>query len=97
MSTVEELIKEPRCVTISCPEKSQNVGKDHVFGGFYDPTITLSRSKEECIDEAKKLLDTCMKSDHFYFTFDKSVIDMKSVNVPKLQAVCEWVYENGKY
>jgi hypothetical protein len=68
-----------------------------VFGGFYDPTITLSRSKEECIDEAKKLLDICMKSEHFYFTFDKSVIDMKSVDVPKLQAVYEWVYENGKY
>jgi hypothetical protein len=76
---------------------TETVGKDHVFGGFYDPTITLSRSTEECIDEVKKLLDTCMKSDHFYFTFDKSVIDMKSVNVPKLQAVCEWVYENGKY
>ncbi|MDR1566452.1 MAG: hypothetical protein LBS48_04110, partial [Treponema sp.] len=41
---------------------TETVGKDHVFAGFYDPTITLSRSKEECIDEAKKLLDICMKS-----------------------------------
>jgi hypothetical protein len=76
---------------------TETVGKDHVFGGFFDPTITLARSKQECIDEAKKLLDICMKSDHFYFTFDKSVIDMKSVDVPKLQAVLEWVYENGTY
>jgi hydroxymethylpyrimidine pyrophosphatase-like HAD family hydrolase len=76
---------------------TETVGKDHIFAGFYDPTITLSRSKEECIDEAKKLLDTCMKSDHFYFTFDKPVIDIKSVDVPKLQAVLEWVRENGKY
>jgi hypothetical protein len=76
---------------------TETVGKDHVFGGFYDPTITLARSKEECIDEAKKLLDTCMKSDHFYFTFDKSVIDMKSVDVPKLQAVLEWLSVHGKY
>jgi hypothetical protein len=76
---------------------TETVGKDHVFGGFYDPTITLTRSKEECIDEAKKLLDICMKSDHFYFTFDKGVIDMKSIDVPKLQAVLEWVRENGKY
>ena len=76
---------------------TETVGKDHVFGGFFDPTITLARSKEACIDEAKKLLDICMKSDHFYFTFDRSVIDMKSVDVPKLQAVLEWLYENGKY
>ncbi|MDR2741067.1 MAG: hypothetical protein LBB98_02815 [Treponema sp.] len=81
---------DPKCFT-------ETVGKDHVFAGFYDPTITLSRSKEECIDEAKRLLDTCMKSDHFYFNFDKNVIDIKSVNVPKLQAVLEWVRENGKY
>jgi hypothetical protein len=76
---------------------TETAGKDHAFGGFYDPTITLSRSKEECIDEAKKLLDICMKSDHFYFTFDKYVMDIKSIDVPKLQAVLEWVRENGKY
>ncbi|MDR1588480.1 MAG: hypothetical protein LBS57_13585 [Treponema sp.] len=76
---------------------TETVGKDHVFAGFYDPTITLARSKEECIDEAKRLLDICMKSDHFYFNFDKNVIDIKSVDVPKLQAVLEWVRENGKY
>jgi hypothetical protein len=38
-----------------------------------------------------------MKSDHFYFTFDKYVMDIKSIDVPKLQAVLEWVRENGKY
>jgi hypothetical protein len=76
---------------------TETVGKNHVFGGFYDPTITLARSKEECIDEAKRLFDICMKSDHFYFRFDRGVMDMKSVNIPKLQAVLEWVYENGKY
>jgi hypothetical protein len=76
---------------------TETVGKDHVFGGFYDPTITLTRSKEACIDEAKKLLDICMKSDHFYFTFNRPVMDIKSVDVPKVQAVLEWIHENGKY
>jgi hypothetical protein len=76
---------------------TETVGRDHIFGGFYDPTMTLVRTKQECIDEAKKLFDTCMKSDHFYFTFDKVVIDSKSVDVPKLQAVLEWVRDNGKY
>jgi hypothetical protein len=76
---------------------TETVGKDHAFGGFFDPTITLARSKEECIDAAKRLLDTCMKSGHFFFRFDKGVIDIKSVDVSKLQAVLEWVRDNGNY
>jgi hypothetical protein len=76
---------------------TETVGKNHIFSGFYDPTITLSKSKEECIDEAKRLLEICMKSDHFYFSFDKSVMDIKSINVSKLQSVLEWIRDNGKY
>ena len=76
---------------------TDTVGKEHIFGGFYDPTITLVRSKEECIDEAKRLFDTCMKSSHFYFNFDRQVLDIKSINVSKLQAVLEWVRDNAKY
>jgi hypothetical protein len=76
---------------------TKTVGKNHAFGGFYDPLITLSRSKEDCIDEAKRLLDICMKSDHFYFTFNRQIMDIKSVDVPKIQAVLEWVRNNGKY
>lgn len=73
------------------------VGKQHVFGGFYDPTITLVRSKEACIDEAKRLLDVCMKGGRFFFTFDRAVIDIKSVDVSKLQAVLEWVRDHANY
>jgi hypothetical protein len=76
---------------------ADTVGKNHIMGGFYDPTISLTRSKEECIDEAKRLLDICMKTGKYYFSFDKSVLDMKSIDVSKIQAVLEWVYENGKY
>ncbi|MDR2743544.1 MAG: hypothetical protein LBB98_15545 [Treponema sp.] len=76
---------------------TETVGRDHTFGGFYDPTITLVRSKEACIDAAKRLLDTCMKTGHFFFRFDKGVMDIKSVDVPKLQAVLEWVRDNGNY
>jgi len=71
-------------------------GKDHVFGGFFDPTITLSRSKEACIDEVKRMCDICMKSDHFYFTFNRGVMDIDSVDIGKLQAVLEWVRDNAR-
>ena len=76
---------------------AETVGKNHIIGGFFNPTITLTKSKEDCIDEAKKLLDIVMKTGKYYFAFDKSVMDIKSINVSKLQAVLEWVTENGKY
>lgn len=73
------------------------VGKKHVIGGFYNPTMTLTRSKQECIDAAKDLVETCMPGGNYYFCFDKSVMDVKSVDVPKLQAVLEWVRDNAVY
>ena len=80
-----------------CKRLKETVGKSHLIGGFYSPTITLTRSKEECIDEAKRLIDTCAPGGNFYFAFDKAVMDIKSVDVPKLQAVLEWVALNTDY
>lgn len=76
---------------------AEKFGKNHVFGGFYDPMITLTKSKEDCIDVAKRLCDTCMKSGRFYFTFNKSVMDIQSIDIGKLQAVLEWVRDKAVY
>ncbi|MDR1588066.1 MAG: hypothetical protein LBS57_11470 [Treponema sp.] len=76
---------------------AQTVGKNHAFGGFYNPTITLAKSREACIDEAKRLLDTCMESGRFYFTFDSDVLDIKSIDPAKLAAVLEWIRDKGRY
>ena len=76
---------------------ADTVGKDHIIGGFYNPTITLTRTKEQCIDEAKKLLEIVMKTGKYYFCFDKGVMHIKSVDVSKLSAVLEWLIENAKY
>ena len=73
------------------------VGSKHIIGGFYDPTITLTRSKEECIDEAKRLLDVCMPGGRFYFAFNRHVLDISSVDVDKLVAVIEYVRNNAVY
>jgi hypothetical protein len=72
-------------------------GREHVFGGLYDPTITLTRTKEQCVDEAKRLFDTCGEGGRFYFCFNRSIMDIKSVDVPKLQAVLEWVRTKAVY
>jgi len=75
---------------------TETFGKDHIFGGFFDATITLSKTKEECIDVVKEMCDICMKSDHFYFTFNKSVMDINSIDIGKLQAVLEWLRDNAR-
>jgi len=73
------------------------VGSKHIIGGFFDPTITLVRSKEECIDEVKRLLDVCMPGGRFYFAFNKHIIDINSVDVGKLVAVLEYVRDKAVY
>ena len=75
----------------------QTAGQNHVIGGFYDPTITLTRSTQECIDEAKRLIDICAPGGRYYFCFDKGIMDMKSVDPKKVQAVLEWVHVNTDY
>ena len=78
-------------------EMKAKVGKNHVICGFFDPTITLTKSKEECLDITKRLCDTCGPGGRFSFRFNKGVISMKSVDVPKLQACLEWVRDNTDY
>lgn len=73
------------------------VGRNHVIGGFFDPTITLVRSKEQCLDEAKRIVDICAPDGKFYFAFNKFVMDIKSVDVSKLVAVLDWVSANTNY
>lgn len=73
------------------------VGTKQIIGGFYDPTITLTRSKEECIDEAKRLLDVCMPGGRFFFAFNKHVLDIKSIDIDKLTAVIDYVRNEAHY
>ncbi|MDR1572046.1 MAG: uroporphyrinogen decarboxylase [Clostridiales Family XIII bacterium] len=75
----------------------EKMGDRHIIGGFFDPTVTLTRSLDECLDDVKRLLDIGMPGGRFYFAFNKHVIDINSVDVKKLQAVCEYVHENAYY
>ena len=75
----------------------EKVGKDRPIGGFFDPTMTLTKSKEDCLDAVKRLCDTLGPGGNAYFRFNKGVIDIKSINVGKLQACLEWVRDNTDY
>jgi hypothetical protein len=89
-------------VSFQCEEgdpvrMKQTFGKSHLIGGLYDPTITLVHDKEKCIDEAKRLVDVVGKDGGFYFCFNKNVLDIKSIDVPKLAAVLDWVRDKAVY
>ena len=73
------------------------VGAKQVIGGFFDPTITLTKSKEECIDEVKRLLDVGMPGGRFFFAFNRHVLDIASVDISKLVSVIDYVKNNAIY
>lgn len=75
----------------------ETVGKNHVIGGFFDATITLTRTKEECVDEAKRLFETCGEGGRFYFCLNKGIMDINSIDVKKYQAVLDWVHTSAVY
>jgi len=75
----------------------KSFGREHVFGGLYDPTITLTRTKEECIDEAKRLFEICGEGGRFYFCFNRNVMDINSIDSSKLRAVLDWIHTKAVY
>ena len=75
----------------------ETLGRHHFFGGIFDPTVTLVYDKDKCIDEVKRLIDICGKDGGFFFAFNKSVIDIKSVDVSKLSALLEYVRYKAAY
>jgi hypothetical protein len=54
-------------------------------------------TKQECLDEAKKIIDECAPGGGFIFSTDKSMITYDDVNVENLIAVNQFVHEYGKY
>lgn len=73
------------------------VGQSHSFGGGWDPTISLVRSRQECLDDAKRFVDAGMACGKFYFGFDRNVMDIRTIDVGKVQAVLEWVRDYAIY
>lgn len=73
------------------------VGKNHVITGFADPSITLTRSKEQCIDYAKELVDTLAPGGRYYFGWGRSIMSVKSVDISKVAAMLEWLHLNTDY
>jgi uroporphyrinogen-III decarboxylase len=75
----------------------EKLGDKHILTGFYPTGLLKTGTKEQCIDKAKEILDIMAPGGKYYFSFDKVIITKDSVNIDNLQAVLQYVSENGKY
>ena len=75
----------------------EKLGKKHILTGGFPLQILRTSTKQECIDKTKEFLDIMMPGGKFFFMFDKSPLTFGDINLENLKAVCQTVYEYGRY
>ncbi|MBQ1465835.1 MAG: uroporphyrinogen decarboxylase [Eubacteriaceae bacterium] len=73
------------------------LGKTCVLGGFYPLALLKTGTREQCLDEAKKLLDIMAPGGNYYFRTDKSIMNPSDINVDNYTAVVNFVKDNYRY
>ncbi|MDR2519540.1 MAG: uroporphyrinogen decarboxylase [Eubacteriaceae bacterium] len=73
------------------------LGKKHIVGGLYPVTYLKSKTKQECIDKAKEIIDIMAPGGNYQFQFDKQALSLSDINVENYVAVLNYVIDNGKY
>lgn len=86
------------CFEYGDPSKIKKiVGKNHIVSGLYPISYLQTKSKQECIDEAKRLLDIMAPGGGYIFSTDKIIFSLKGQIAENLKAVLETVREYGQY
>ena len=67
-----------------------------ILGGVKTDKLRFG-TKEECIDDAKRILDECAPGGGFIFTTEKALCAHGDVNDSNLIAVNQFVHDYGKY
>lgn len=67
-----------------------------IVGGVCTNTLRFG-TRQECLDEAKKIVDNCAPGGGFIFSMEKSLCTYGDVNTENLIAVNQFVHEYGKY
>lgn len=75
----------------------QKLGHVITLAGGMPVSLLKMRTKQECLDYAKQIIDICAPGGGFIFANDKSLISPADVNIDNLIAVNEFVREYGKY
>ncbi|KPU44398.1 uroporphyrinogen decarboxylase (URO-D) [Oxobacter pfennigii] len=75
----------------------EKLGKKHIITGLYPMTKMKGYTKEQCVDEAKRLIDILAPGGKYIFGLDKVFITIKDVNMENFCAVTEFVRDYGVY
>lgn len=73
------------------------LGDKYIVGGFYPLELVDHGTKEEVIDELKKLLDIMMPNGGFLFSFDKGLHGARDVNLENMNLIAEYLRDNAVY
>ncbi|NTW71271.1 MAG: uroporphyrinogen decarboxylase [Eubacteriaceae bacterium] len=73
------------------------LGSRHIITGLYPITHLRSRSKQECVDLAKKYIDILAPGGKYIFGLDKSPLGADDVNIENFNAVTETVRDYAVY
>jgi hypothetical protein len=75
----------------------EKLGKKHIITGLYPVMNLKTKSKEECVAEAKRYIDALAPGGKYIFGFDKNPLLLTDINVENLCAVAETVRDYGVY
>ncbi|HCX63852.1 MAG TPA: uroporphyrinogen decarboxylase, partial [Eubacteriaceae bacterium] len=99
-----EFLQElPKSMLIGAVEKDdlavvkKEVGDTITLVGGVPLSMLRHNSKQQCIDETKRVLDHCAPGGGFIFANDKSLLSPGDIKIENLIAVNQYVKENGTY
>jgi len=75
----------------------EKLGNKHIITGLYPIMNLKTKSKQECVDEAKRYIDILAPGGKYIFGFDKSPLFYDDINLENLCAVAETVRDYGVY
>ncbi len=79
-----------------CESKKLIGDKFAIMGGVLTNMLRYG-TKQQCIDEAKRVVDICAPGGGFMFSTERILCTLGDVNVDNLIAVNQFVHEYGKY
>ncbi len=78
-------------------ETKKLIGDKFAIIGGVSTNMLRYGTRQECIDEAKKIVDICAPGGGLIFSVEKGLCTLGDVNVDNLIAVNQFVHDYGKY
>jgi len=75
----------------------EKLGDVMCLTGFYPLSLLKNGTKEECVDEAKKIVEALAPKGGFIFSPDKIILKSDDVNPENYHAVTNYLRKEGKY